>query len=66
MSEPAGSRDDHPPHIIAGHEYEFIVIAEPDGHYRIRCSSHSTEPHREAAYVVARLRDIADRMEASQ
>lgn len=65
MPDPAGSRDDHPPHIVAGHEYEFVVIARPGGHYDIRCSSQSDESQRAKHYVVARIRDIADRLEAA-
>lgn len=62
----AGSRDDHPPRIIAGHEYEFVVIAEPEDHYNLVVSTQA-EPHQGAkSYVVARLRNIADRIEASQ
>lgn len=65
MTEPAGSRDDHPPRIIGSHDYEFVLIAEPDGHYDVRCSSQTTEAQRAATYVIARIRDIADRIEAS-
>lgn len=59
----AGSRDDHPPRIIAGHEYEFVVVAEPGNHYDVRCSGQATAEQREIAYVVARIRDIANRLE---
>lgn len=59
----AGSRDDHPPRIIAAAEYEFVVIAQPDDRYEVRCSSRTEESQRTTAYVAARMRDIADRIE---
>ncbi len=67
MTEPteAGSRDDHPPRIIAGHEYEFVTIAQPDGHYDLVVSTQCQETASKS-YVVARLRDIADRIESTQ
>jgi hypothetical protein len=64
MSEPAGSRDDHPPRIIGAAEYEFVVIAQPEDHYEVRCSAHTSESQRSKEYVVARIRDIAYRLEA--
>lgn len=64
MTQP-GSQDDHPPKIIAGHEYEFVVIAKPGNHYDVRCSSLASDEQRSQEYVVARMRDIADRLEAS-
>jgi len=63
MSEP-GSHDNHPPRIIAGNEYEFVLIAQPGNHYDLRCSSLSTDEQRQLPYVIARIRDIADRLEA--
>jgi hypothetical protein len=65
MPEPAGSRDDHPPHIIGGNEYEFVAVAEPENHYSLRFSSQTAEEQRTRDYVVGRLRDIADRIEAT-
>lgn len=62
----AGSRDDHPPRIIAAAEYEFVVIAQPGDHFEVRCSSRTSDEQRAKPYVVARIRDIADRLEAIQ
>lgn len=61
-----GSRDGHPPRIIAGHEYEFVVIAQPENHYNLVVSSQAPADMGTKPYVVARLRDIADRIEATQ
>lgn len=66
MSDQAGSRDDHPPRIIAANEYEFVVIAQPDNHFEVRCSSRTDESQRTSLYVAARMRDIADRLEAAE
>jgi hypothetical protein len=65
MPEPAGSRDDHPPRIIAGHEYEFVCIATPGNHYDLVLSTVADESVATRDYVVARLRDIADRIEGT-
>jgi hypothetical protein len=65
MPEPAGSRDDHPPRIIAGNEYEFVAIATPGMHYDLVISTTAPDNVQSKAYVVARLRDIADRIEAT-
>ena len=65
MSDRAtGSQDDHPPRIIAGSEYEFVAIAQHDGHYELVTSKQSQTVSK--TYVVARLRDIADRIEATK
>ena len=65
MPEPAGSRDDHPPRIIAGNEYEFVAIATPGNHYDLVISTSAADEVQSKSYVVARLRDIADRIEAT-
>jgi hypothetical protein len=62
MTEP-GSQDNNPPRIIAGNEYEFVAIATPGNHYDLIISTNAPDEVSSRQYVVARLRDIANRIE---
>lgn len=56
----AGSKDDHPPVLLYGDDYEFACIGHPADQFAVYRSKHTDVSK---AYIVARLRDIADRIE---
>jgi len=62
MSDNAGSRDDHPPVLLFGDDYDFAAISKSDDNFAVYRSSHTEI---DKATIVGRLREIADAIEAS-
>ena len=60
MPERAGSRDDHPPVLLFGDEYDFAAISRTADQFAVYRSTHSAITK---ASIVARLREIADAIE---
>jgi hypothetical protein len=62
MHDRAGSRDDHPPVLLFGDDYQFAAISKSADHFALYRSTHSEI---DKATIVSRLREIADSIEAS-
>lgn len=62
MPDRAGSRDDHPPVLLFGADYDFAAISRSADDFAVYRSTH-TEINK--ATIVGRLREIADAIEAS-
>lgn len=58
----AGSQDDHPPVLLFPDSYEFACVGQPGENYAVY---RSTQSGIAKADIIRRLRDIADRIEAS-
>lgn len=65
MTEPNGngSRDNNPPVMLFPDDYEFAAIGHPGNNFAVYCSRQSGITKLE---IVARLRDIANHIEASE
>lgn len=59
-----GSQDHHPPMIIGPADYDFVAIAEPDGHFRIHKNSRRRN-NLGGTEVARRLRFMADTVETT-
>jgi hypothetical protein len=62
MTEHTGSRDDHPPVLLFGDDYDFAAISKSADDFAVY---RSTRTEIDKATIVGRLREIADAIEAS-